>query len=113
MGRNTMAAGNAFRTLVAALVPLVVAMHAAAEPGITANSIVIGQAAGFTGSGAGTVEELTGGAQAHVHHVNAKGGVFGRKIVLESMDDGFDPKRSPDVFKKLIEEKNVFAMFLS
>ena len=29
------------------------------------------------------------------------------------MDDGFDPKKSPEVFKKLIEEKNVFAMFLS
>jgi branched-chain amino acid transport system substrate-binding protein len=33
--------------------------------------------------------------------------------VLESMDDGFDPKKSPEVFKKLIEEKQVFAMFLS
>jgi len=108
-----MAARNAFRALVAALVPLVVATHAAAEPGITANSIVIGQAAGFTGSVAGTVKELTGGAKAYFDYVNAKGGIFGRKIVLESMDDGFDPKRSPDVFKKLIEEKNVFAMFLS
>jgi ABC-type branched-subunit amino acid transport system substrate-binding protein len=29
------------------------------------------------------------------------------------MDDGFDPKKTPDVVKKLIEEKNVFAMFLS
>ena len=39
--------------------------------------------------------------------------MHGRKIVLESMDDGFDPKKSPDVFKKLIEEKQVFALFLS
>jgi len=108
-----MAARNALRALVTTLVPLVFAAHAAAEPGITPNSIVIGQAAGFTGSVAGTVKELTGGAKAYFDHVNAKGGIHGRKIVLESMDDGFDPKRSPDVFKKLIEEKNVFAMFLS
>ena len=86
---------------------------ALAEPGITANTIVIGQAAGFTGSVAGTVKELTAGAKVYFDHVNAKGGVHGRKIVLESMDDGFDPKKSPEVFKKLIEEKQVFAMFLS
>jgi len=105
--------GNALHRLLPGVASLVFAGAACAEPGITANSIIIGQAAGFTGSVAGTVKELTAGAKAYFDHVNAKGGVHGRKIVLESMDDGFDPKRSPDVFKKLIEEKNVFAMFLS
>ena len=104
---------NAVLKSVAALLALLLAGVAAAEPGITADKIVIGQAAGFTGSVAGTVKELTAGAQLYFDHVNARGGVHGRKIVLESMDDGFDPKRSPDVFKKLIEEKQVFAMFLS
>jgi len=104
---------NAFPKPVAAVLALLFAGVAAAEPGITADKIVIGQAAGFTGSVAGTVKELTAGAQLYFDHVNARGGVHGRKIVLESMDDGFDPKRSPDVFKKLIEEKQVFAMFLS
>jgi ABC-type branched-subunit amino acid transport system substrate-binding protein len=86
---------------------------ALAEPGITPTTIVIGQVAGFTGSVAGTVKELTGGAQMYFNAVNAKGGVHGRKIVLESADDGFDPKRTPDTMKKLIDEKNVFAMFLA
>lgn len=104
---------NAFQKAGAAVLGLSFAAVAAAEPGITADKIIIGQAAGFTGSVAGTVRELTAGAQLYFDHVNAKGGVHGRKIVLESMDDGFDPKRSPDVFKKLIEEKQVFAMFLS
>ncbi len=99
--------------IAAATLPLLAAGGALAEPGITADKIVIGQSAGFTGSVAGTVKELTAGAQAYLDSVNAKGGVHGRKIVLESMDDGFDPKRSPEVFRKLIEEKNVFAMFLS
>ena len=85
----------------------------AAETGISPDRILIGQSAGFTGSVAGTVKELTAGAQLYFDHINAKGGVHGRKIALESMDDGFDPKRSPEVFKKLIEEKKVFAMFLS
>jgi len=104
---------KAFYKPAAALLPLFFAGLAAAEPGITADRILIGQAAGFTGSVAGTVKELTAGAQLYFDHVNARGGVHGRKIVLEQMDDGFDPKRSPDVFKKLIEEKQVFAMFLS
>ena len=67
----------------------------------------------FTGGSAESVKELTAGAKAYLDYVNAKGGVHGRKIVLESMDDGFDPKRTPEVVKKLIEEKNVFAMFLT
>jgi ABC-type branched-subunit amino acid transport system substrate-binding protein len=99
--------------IAACALPLFIAAAARAEPGITADSIIIGQAAGFTGSVAGTVKELTAGAKAYFDYVNAKGGVHGRKIVLESMDDGFDPKRTPDAVKKLIEEKHVFAMFLS
>ncbi len=97
----------------AAAIALGFAATALAEPGITSDKIIIGQGAGFTGSVAGTVKELTAGAQLYFDHVNSKGGVHGRKIVLEQMDDGFDPKKSPEVFKKLIEEKKVFALFLS
>jgi len=97
----------------ACVLPALIAAGASAEPGITSDSIIIGQAAGFTGSVAGTVKELTAGAQAYFDYVNAKGGVHGRKIRLESMDDGFNPKKTPEVFKELIEKKNVFAMFLS
>src|SRR6476660_5439181 len=110
--KMTMKTTIAVRSFAAALLALAVG-PALAEPRITADKIIIGKAAGFTGSVAGTVKELTGGAKAYFDHVNAKGGVHGRKIVLESMDDGFDPKKSPEIFKKLIEEKKVFAMFLS
>jgi len=99
--------------IAAAVFPALLAATAAAEPGITADRIIIGQAAGFTGSVAGTVKELTAGAQAYFDYVNKKGGIHGRKIVLESMDDTFDPKKTPEVFKELITKKNVFAMFLS
>ena len=70
--------------IAAAVFPALLAATAAAEPGITADKIVIGQAAGFTGSVAGTVKELTAGAQAYFDYVNKKGGIHGRKIVLES-----------------------------
>src|SRR5258708_29973680 len=104
---------KSFFKIAAAALPALLAGGALAEPGITADKIIIGQAAGFTGAIPGTVKELTAGAKAYLDYVNAKGGIHGRKIVLESMDDGFDPKRTPGVFKELIEKKNVFAMFLS
>ena len=97
----------------AAAAALFWACGAPAQVGVTADKILIGQSAGFTGSIAGTVKELTAGAKAYFDAVNAKGGVHGRKIVLESMDDGFDPKRTPEVIQKLIVEKKVFALFLS
>ena len=100
-------------SLAAGTLSLACSNAALAEPGVTADKIILGQSAGFSGSVAGTVRELTAGAKAYFEMVNAKGGVHGRKIVLESMDDGFDPKKTPDVVKKLIEEKQVFALFLS
>ena len=99
--------------LSAAALALFLAGGAVAEPGVTSDQIIIGQSAGFTGSVAGTVKELTAGAKAYFELVNAKGGIHGRKIVLESIDDGFDPKRTPVVMTKLIQENKVFALFLS
>src|SRR3981189_1183440 len=86
---------------------------AVAQVGVTADKILIGQSAGFTGSVAGAVKEQTAGAKAYFDVVNARGGVHGRKIVLESMDDGFDPKRTPEIIQNLIVQKKVFALFLS
>jgi len=105
--------GKSLLRLAASVLPLFLAAPASAEPGITADKIIIGQPAGFTGPVAATVKELTAGAQAYFDSVNAKGGVHGRKIVLESMDDAFDPKKTPEVAKKLIDEKNAFALFLT
>ena len=74
-----MGSRNAFQKSGVAVLALLFAGIAAAEPGITADKIVIGQAAGFTGSVAGTVKELTAGAQLYFDHVNSKGGVHGRR----------------------------------
>src|SRR3954462_15437457 len=108
-----MASTNKKNRLVAATLGCLLCTQAIAEPGETSAQIILGQAAGFTGSVAGTVKELTAGAKAYFDRVNATGGVHGRKIVLESLDDGFDPKRTPEVVQKLIDEKQVFALFLS
>lgn len=95
-----------------ALLALVSGCAVHAEDGVTKDRILIGQAAGFTGAVAGAVKEQTAGALAYIEAVNAAGGVHGRKIVLESLDDGFDFKKTPEVTRQLIEDKKVFALFL-
>lgn len=75
--------------------------------------ILIGQTAGFTGPVGAGVKETTEGAQLYIDAINAKGGVGGQKIELISLDDKFDPKLAAENARKLIEEQNVVAMFLT
>ncbi len=74
--------------------------------------ILIGQTAGFTGQVAASVKELTLGARLYIDHVNAAGGVNGQKIDLQSLDDGFEPKRAAANAQTLID-KGAVALFLT
>ena len=75
--------------------------------------LLIGQTAGFSGPVAAGVKETTEGAKLWINSVNARGGVNGQKIELVSMDDKFDPKLTAQNAKKLVEERNVLALFLT
>jgi branched-chain amino acid transport system substrate-binding protein len=75
--------------------------------------ILIGQTAGFSGPVAAGVKETTDGARLYLDSVNGKGGVHGQKIELISLDDQFDPKLAAENARKLIEERNVAALFLN
>ena len=86
------------------------AMPAARAQGITPTEIVIGQTSSFSGAIAGQVKEQTEGAKLYIDWVNANGGVNGRKIRLESLDDAFDAKRAAQNARTLIQ-KGVFALF--
>jgi len=88
------------------------AISAARAQGITSTEIVIGQTSSFSGAIAGQVKEQTEGARLYIDWVNANGGVNGRKIRLESLDDGFDAKRAAQNARTLID-KGVFALFLT
>src|SRR5215470_5987695 len=92
---------------------LTVATTAEAAQGVTDKEIIIGRTAGFTGQIASPVRENTAGAMLYINWVNDQGGVYGRKIVIEAIDDEFDPKRAAENAKKLVEEKQVLALFLN
>lgn len=86
--------------------------HAAKGQGVTPSEILIGQVADFSGPLAGNVKEGTDVVRAYFDSVNKAGGVNGRKIVLISLDDGYDPKKTVALAKTLIESKGVLALIL-
>jgi branched-chain amino acid transport system substrate-binding protein len=83
---------------------------AAAEDGVTADSIMFGQAAVLEGPASALGQGMRAGIQAAFDEVNAKGGVHGRKLKLTSRDDGYEPDRAIAQTKKLIDEDKVFAL---
>lgn len=82
-----------------------------AENGVTDQSIIIGQSAALTGPAQGLGLELRSGAKLHFDQVNAAGGIHGRKIQLESLDDGYEPDKAAANTKALIRDAKAFALF--
>ena len=80
------------------------------EVGISADTILFGQAAALGGPSSVLGQGMRQGILAAFAEVNAKGGVHGRRLELISRDDGYDPDRSVIATVKLIEEDKVFAL---
>ena len=97
------------RSLVSGFLLTVAA--AASAQGVTDTQVVLGQSAAFSGPAMQLGKDMRDGAMLYFNAINAKGGVNGRKIVLKSMDDGYDPKRAAENTKKLIDDDKVFALF--
>jgi len=98
------------RGLIAAAV-VFTAFSSQAENGVTEQSILIGQSAAMTGPAQGLGIELSNGARLLFDQVNASGGIHGRKILLETLDDGYEPEKTALNTRKLIQESKVFALF--
>ena len=82
-----------------------------AQDGVSKDTILIGQSASFTGAGALIGNGVREGALAQFAAVNRAGGVHGRQIVLESMDDGWTAEKAVANTRALVAQKKVFALF--
>jgi len=80
-------------------------------PGVTGNTILLGESAAFSGPAAKLGEAMREGATAYFNEINQQGGVYGRQIKLVSLDDGYEPDRAVANTKALIDDKKVFALF--
>jgi branched-chain amino acid transport system substrate-binding protein len=99
---------NALPVVIASL--LVTGTAAFAEEGVSADKIVFGQATALEGPASALGKGMRMGLEAAFAEINKAGGVKGRKLELKSIDDGYEPTKSIEVVKKLLEEDKVFAI---
>ena len=104
------------RLAAAALVALVVAAGAgaspAADPGVTATTVLVGGTVPLTGEAA-AFGSVGPGAKAYFDYVNAKGGVNGRTIEYRYYDDAYNPAQTVQLTRRLVEQDKVFSVFNS
>lgn len=80
------------------------------EVGVSADTILFGQAAALEGPSSALGQRMRQGIISAFTEINAKGGIHGRKLQLISRDDGYDPDRSVAQTMRLIEHDKVFAL---
>jgi len=81
------------------------------EVGVTPDKVVLGQSVALTGPAAELGIQMRNGARAYFDHINAQGGVHGRRIELITLDDRYEGSLTAPNTRKLIEEHKVFALF--
>lgn len=87
------------------LVALAATLPAMAQEG--GAPLLIGASLPLSGPNAGAGQEGLAVAKAYFDSVNKAGGINGRKIVLNALDDAFNPQQAADNTRKLIDEKAV------
>jgi branched-chain amino acid transport system substrate-binding protein len=81
----------------------------AQAPGVSEHEIAIGSCAALAGPSSFLGRETIAGAQTYFDLVNEEGGVNGRKLLLYSFDDSYDPAKAQACWEKLMAQK-VFAL---
>jgi len=82
----------------------------AADRGVTPTEIRIGASAVLSGPLGPQTKDYNAGARLYFDAINAAGGVYGRKIVYTTLDDGFDVKQAVENTRKLIDD-STFLIF--
>ena len=102
------------RVAVAAIAVALIAAPALAQkkygPGVTDTEIKIGQTQPYSGPGS-AYSTIGKASAAYFKMVNEQGGIHGRKINFLSWDDGFNPAKTVEQTRKLIEEEDVLMIF--
>ena len=72
--------------------------------------IVLGHSGDLSGSTAALTTDYVRGMNAYFDDLNKKGGIRGERIKLVSLDDGFNPDKTAENTKALIETHNAVAL---
>ena len=79
-------------------------------PSMFHDEVAFGQSAAFTGPARELGKEMRLGIPAAFHEVNRSGGVNGRHLVLETLDDACEIGFAAANTQRLIEKRKVFAL---
>lgn len=85
-------------------------LNAHAAEGVTAKTITIGCSSALTGPLGGSGKSSRIGIDTAIFEINAKGGINGRTLALDIVDDAYNPARTAENVKKMISDGNVFAL---
>jgi branched-chain amino acid transport system substrate-binding protein len=78
------------------------------DPGVTANSVTIGGTFPLTGV-ASLYKTIPAAEKAYYDYVNDQGGVNGRKINFNILDDSYDPSKTVPLAQQLVSQDKIFA----
>ncbi|WP_027721512.1 ABC transporter substrate-binding protein [Maridesulfovibrio zosterae] len=72
---------------------------------------ILGMSAAFSGPSKALGIELYRGSQSYFDHINANGGIGGRKVMIKCYDDGYNPLPAIRNTIKLVENDHVTCLF--
>lgn len=97
--------------LAAGLAAPALVRHAfAQDAGISSKSLTIGCSASLSGPLAGFGRDIKQGAEAALAQINARGGIHGRMVQLQILDDGYVPQRTIENVQQMISQGSAFAL---
>ncbi|HWF05886.1 MAG TPA: ABC transporter substrate-binding protein, partial [Candidatus Angelobacter sp.] len=100
--------GKKLCLLAAMLVAALGIAQTSKTPGVTDTQILIGSCSALDGPARYLGLQTIVGATTYLNHINAEGGVHGRKIQLLAFDDGYEPAKAETCFKRL-QKEGIFA----
>jgi branched-chain amino acid transport system substrate-binding protein len=80
------------------------------DPGATDKEIKIGGISPYSGP-ASAYGAIGKAIDAYFKKVNAEGGINGRQVRFISVDDGYNPARTVEQARKLVEQEEVLLLF--
>ncbi|TWT15253.1 ABC transporter substrate-binding protein [Reyranella sp. CPCC 100927] len=97
-------------TAFALTAPYVARAQKKYDPGVTDKEIKLGHTNPYSGpaSAYGTIGKAIG---AYWAMVNDTGGINGRKVTFVTYDDGYQPPKTVEMVRKLVEDDKVFAIY--
>ena len=85
-------------------------LNAYAAEGLTSKVVTIGCSVALTGPLGGFGKSTRIGIDAALFEINAKGGIHGRTLAVEMVDDAYNPARTAENVKKMIADGSIFAL---